>query len=287
MRTCVLQSGVPGATSGFSVIHQRLTTNKATTNKATTNRKQQPTNQQTNKPTNQQPTNQQTNKPNQQTNNHNKQQQTFLFAGSGCLLCVAVFLLLFFLACLFSSFLVFCFPELLCQSPRRSEKIPPRSGKKYRKRKKYLLARKNIFFEAGKFFQMREKYFLPKREQSLRNGKIPRKREKNRKRKKYQVEVEKVPEAGKIPFGIGKNPRPNDQVTWTIWHSSKKNCWQEARYVLGRRLDDSKCDRDCRTPWFPCWNKLPMYCSPASFVEKRFFSHLPVGQDDPVSKIHQ
>ena len=38
--------------------------------------------------------------------------------------------------------------------------------------------------------------------------KIPQKRQTYRKRTKYQVEAEKVPETGKIPFGSGKIRSP-------------------------------------------------------------------------------
>ena len=40
----------------------------------------------------------------------------FVFAGSGCLLCITVSLLLFFLACFFFAFCCVLFPELLCQT---------------------------------------------------------------------------------------------------------------------------------------------------------------------------
>ena len=107
--------------------------------------------------------------------------------------------------------------SLLLVRPRaEAEIIPPRSGKnifwkqeKYRKRKKYISARKKILFEAGKIFSdARKILFAEAGKITAEAEKIFRKRDKYPKRKKYQVEAEKVPEAGKILFGSGKNPQP-------------------------------------------------------------------------------
>ena len=61
---------------------------------------------------------------------------------------------------------------------------------------------------------MREKFLLPKRENSVRKRKkYPRNEQNTGNGQQYQVEqveAEKIPEAGTIPFRNRKNPQPNN-----------------------------------------------------------------------------
>ena len=113
----------------------------------------------------------------------------------------------FFLLACFFGFVVFCFPELLCHIPRRCEKntcsqreIVFGSG-----RIKIPFGAVKIPFRSGKFknpFRCEKIFLAEARKIPAEAEKIPRKR------KKYQVEAEKNPEAGKILFRSGKNPQP-------------------------------------------------------------------------------
>ena len=80
-----------------------------------------------------------------------------LLVGQRVFVCICWFRALLILCCFsfllvcFLAFLVFSFPELLCQTPRRSGKIPPRCGNNtFGKRKTYLSARKKNLFRSGK-----------------------------------------------------------------------------------------------------------------------------------------
>ena len=127
----------------------------------------------------------------------------------------------FFLLACFLAFLVFYFPELLCQTLRRSGKIPPRSGQ----REKYLLDARKIpetekkFGAEKKTFSKREMFFrceknLPKREKSLlKRKKYHRNEKQSGSGKNTRSKWKKSQKLEKYRFEAGKIRSPVPVVT--------------------------------------------------------------------------
>ena len=133
-----------------------------------------------------------------------------------------------FLAVFLSFLLVFCFPELLCQTPRRSGKNTSSQREKYIWEANTFRCGQKSFSKRDKSFPTREKCILPKREKSLRkrrkyfgnekitgNGKNTRsKPKKSRKREKYRFEAGKIRSQKKtgawiqffLPYSLCKSP---------------------------------------------------------------------------------